>query len=205
MRFAFTDDQLAFRDAVRDLLAKECPPAAVRAAWDAADGPGRGLDPGVGRARGDGRARCRSRPRTTGGLGLTEVDLVLLLEESGVAALPGADRRARDGRCAARRRPPRDPGRSSPRRSPTTRSCRTPTWRRDLLLFDSVPWYLVDRRGRSSCALGPSVDHARRLAEVGVDARRRPTVVGRGFRRGTARSIAVRSAPPRSSSGWHVG
>ena len=33
MRFAFTDDQLAFRDAVRDLLAKECPPEVVRAAW----------------------------------------------------------------------------------------------------------------------------------------------------------------------------
>ena len=33
MRFAFTDDQLAFRDAVRDLLAKECPPSAVRDAW----------------------------------------------------------------------------------------------------------------------------------------------------------------------------
>ena len=32
MRFAFTDDQLAFRDAVRDLLAKECPPEVVRAA-----------------------------------------------------------------------------------------------------------------------------------------------------------------------------
>ena len=37
MHFAFTDDQLAFRDAVRDLLAKECPPAAVRAVWDAVD------------------------------------------------------------------------------------------------------------------------------------------------------------------------
>src|SRR5438067_2515575 len=31
MRFAFTDDQLAFRDAARDLLEKECPPHAVRA------------------------------------------------------------------------------------------------------------------------------------------------------------------------------
>jgi len=33
MRFAFSDEQIALRDAVRDLLAKECPPAAVRAAW----------------------------------------------------------------------------------------------------------------------------------------------------------------------------
>jgi alkylation response protein AidB-like acyl-CoA dehydrogenase len=39
MRFGFTEEQLAFRDAVRDLLEKECPPDAVRAAWDPA-GPG---------------------------------------------------------------------------------------------------------------------------------------------------------------------
>ncbi len=30
MRFAFTDDQLLFRDAVREFLTKECPPEAVR-------------------------------------------------------------------------------------------------------------------------------------------------------------------------------
>ena len=35
MRFALTDDQVAFRDAVRELLAKEATPAVVRAAWDA--------------------------------------------------------------------------------------------------------------------------------------------------------------------------
>src|SRR5262245_45187203 len=35
MDFAFTEDQLAFRDAVRDLLAGTCPPEAVRAAWEA--------------------------------------------------------------------------------------------------------------------------------------------------------------------------
>jgi hypothetical protein len=33
MRFAFSDEQLAFRDAVRDLLEKECSPTAVRVAW----------------------------------------------------------------------------------------------------------------------------------------------------------------------------
>ena len=33
MRFAFTDDQIAFRDAVRELLDKECTPAHVRDAW----------------------------------------------------------------------------------------------------------------------------------------------------------------------------
>ena len=34
MRFAFTEDQLAFRDAVADLLEKESPPQAVRAALE---------------------------------------------------------------------------------------------------------------------------------------------------------------------------
>ena len=38
MHFGFDDDQLAFRDAVRALLDKECPPDAVRAAGTA--GPG---------------------------------------------------------------------------------------------------------------------------------------------------------------------
>ena len=33
MRFAFTDDQLLFRDTVRDFFQKECPPDAVRASW----------------------------------------------------------------------------------------------------------------------------------------------------------------------------
>jgi alkylation response protein AidB-like acyl-CoA dehydrogenase len=78
MDFAFTEDQLAFRDAVRDLLAGTCTPADVRAAWDA-DDPwsaerwGALVEMGV-----VGLAE----------LGLTEVDLVLLLEEAGWAALP---------------------------------------------------------------------------------------------------------------------
>ena len=38
MRFAFTDDQQLFAEGLRDLLAKECTPAHVRAAWD--DGAG---------------------------------------------------------------------------------------------------------------------------------------------------------------------
>jgi alkylation response protein AidB-like acyl-CoA dehydrogenase len=84
MDFAFTDDQLAFRDAVRDLLAGTCPPEAVRAAWDA-DDPWSDdrwsalVDMGV---------VGLLVPEVDGGLGLSEVDLVLLLEEAGWAALP---------------------------------------------------------------------------------------------------------------------
>ena len=43
MRFAFTDDQLAFRDAVRELLDKECTPAHVRDAWTQRDRSRAGL------------------------------------------------------------------------------------------------------------------------------------------------------------------
>lgn len=84
MDFSFTADQLAFRDAVRDLLAGTCAPEAVRAAW-ADDDPwdaerwGALAEMGVvGLLVDEGH----------GGLGLTAVDLVLLLEEAGRAALP---------------------------------------------------------------------------------------------------------------------
>ena len=84
MEFAFTEDQLAFRDAVRDLLAKECPPAAVRAAWS--------NEHGRSGAAWDALARwacsARSVAEPDGGLGLTELDVVLLAEEAGYAALP---------------------------------------------------------------------------------------------------------------------
>lgn len=99
MRFAFDDDQLALRDAVRDLLAKECPPEVVRTAWPEAPDDG-------GPRKGDG-ARVEARrleqlwaaladmgglgvavPEAHGGLGLGPVDWVLLAEEAGYAALP---------------------------------------------------------------------------------------------------------------------
>lgn len=84
MEFAFTDDQLAFRDAVRDLLAKECPPAAVRTAWDNADG----RSGGAWNALGEMGVLGALVPESGGGLGLTELDVVLLAEEAGRAALP---------------------------------------------------------------------------------------------------------------------
>jgi alkylation response protein AidB-like acyl-CoA dehydrogenase len=84
MRFAFTDDQLAFRDAVRDLLEKECPPSTVRAAWTNADGRSGGAWAALG-AMGVLGALV---PETAGGLGLTVLDVVLLAEEAGRAALP---------------------------------------------------------------------------------------------------------------------
>ncbi len=83
MRFAFTDDQLAFRDAVRDLLAKECPPERVRAAWTNDDGRS-GAWPALAAMGVVGLTAAEA----AGGLGLDDLDLVLLLEETGRAALP---------------------------------------------------------------------------------------------------------------------
>jgi alkylation response protein AidB-like acyl-CoA dehydrogenase len=83
--FGFTDEQLAFRDGVRSLLADACPPAAVRRAWE--DGPG--YDATLWVALGDMGVLGMLAPEAAGGLGMDEVDLVLLLEESGRVALPG--------------------------------------------------------------------------------------------------------------------
>lgn len=85
MRFALSDDQAAFRDAVRDLLAKECPPAVVRAAWDAAPGE---LDRGVWDSLAAMGVLDLLVPEADGGLGLGETFLVPILEECGRAALP---------------------------------------------------------------------------------------------------------------------
>lgn len=70
MRFALDDDQVAFRDAVRDLLEKE--PPAARSTWDAL------VEMGVvGAMAAD----------ADGGLGLDAVTMVAILEETGYAAL----------------------------------------------------------------------------------------------------------------------
>ena len=70
MRFAFDEDRLAFRDAVRDLLAKE--PRDALPTWDAL------VEMGV---------TSVLVPEQDGGLGLDEVTLVAILEETGYAAL----------------------------------------------------------------------------------------------------------------------
>ncbi len=98
MRFAFTDDQLALRDAVRELLAAECSPEVVRAAWPVPDTDGQG--PGAG-ARAD-RARLDALwghlcdmgvigllvAEADGGMGFDEVAAAVVLAETGYAAVP---------------------------------------------------------------------------------------------------------------------
>ncbi|MCZ7526930.1 MAG: acyl-CoA dehydrogenase family protein [Acidimicrobiia bacterium] len=84
MRFAFSDEQVELRRAVRDLLAKECPPGVVRRAWTNE----------TGRTEGAWKALVGMgvlgvlAPEASGGLGGDEVDLVGVLEETGRAALP---------------------------------------------------------------------------------------------------------------------
>jgi alkylation response protein AidB-like acyl-CoA dehydrogenase len=85
MRFAWTDDQLAFRDAVRELLAKECPPAVVRDAWAARAGE---LDRGLWSSLEAMGVLAVLVPAEEGGLGLDECALVPILEETGRAAVP---------------------------------------------------------------------------------------------------------------------
>jgi len=84
MRFAFTEDQLAFRDAVRDLLERECPPAVVRDAWTNETG----RTPTVWGHLAEMGVLGALAPPAAGGLGLSFLDLVLVLEETGYAALP---------------------------------------------------------------------------------------------------------------------
>lgn len=81
MEFRFTDEQLEFRDAVRTFLEKECPPEVVRAAWD---GKPTDLWPRLAEMGVVGM----TAPEEHGGLGMNELDLVLVLEEAGRVALP---------------------------------------------------------------------------------------------------------------------
>lgn len=84
MRFAFTEDQLLFRDTVRDFLSKECSPEHVRYAW-VEDGR---LDEGPWKGLAEMGVIGLTVPESFGGMGMDELDLVLLLQETGRAAMP---------------------------------------------------------------------------------------------------------------------
>jgi alkylation response protein AidB-like acyl-CoA dehydrogenase len=82
MDWSFDPDQLEFRDAVRDVLRAGCDPAVVRAA-----GSGQ-LDRKVWSALAEMGVCGILAAENSGGLGLDERWLVLLLEEAGYVALP---------------------------------------------------------------------------------------------------------------------
>ena len=94
MRFALSDEQIEFRDAVRALLADTCGPDAVRAAWSDAELAGGGPGGGDGTVAAAWSALAEMGvlgicvPEAHGGLGMGDEDLVPLLVEVGRAALP---------------------------------------------------------------------------------------------------------------------
>lgn len=73
-----------FRDTVRALLERECPPEEVRKAWDSDTG----RSPERWRKLAEVGALGMLVPEKYGGLGMNEIDLVLPLEETGRAVLP---------------------------------------------------------------------------------------------------------------------
>ncbi|KAA2252597.1 acyl-CoA dehydrogenase [Solihabitans fulvus] len=85
MRFAPTEEQAAMRYALRELLADVDSPAVTRA-WARGDAaPGLA----VWRRLADLGVTGALVPEASGGLGLSEVELVLVLDELGYAGLPG--------------------------------------------------------------------------------------------------------------------
>jgi alkylation response protein AidB-like acyl-CoA dehydrogenase len=85
VHFAFTADQLELRDGLRDLLVETCPPAMVRAAWMESPGP----VPQIWKQLGAVGLLGLLAPVEVGGMGCSEVEIVLLLEECGRFAVPG--------------------------------------------------------------------------------------------------------------------
>ncbi|MGH0030312.1 MAG: acyl-CoA dehydrogenase family protein [Myxococcota bacterium] len=83
MRFEFTEDQLLLQSTVRDFLEGECGPERVRALWE--EGTGRSRD--LWRQLAEVGLVGALVPEAHEGMGLDEVDFVLLAEEVGRAGL----------------------------------------------------------------------------------------------------------------------
>lgn len=83
MRFDFTEDQRLLQRTVRDFLQGRCPPERVRALWDAPTGRSREL----WRELAEVGLVGALVPEAHEGMGLSEVDFVLLCEEMGRAGL----------------------------------------------------------------------------------------------------------------------
>lgn len=84
MRFEFDEEQRMLQKSVRDLLEQRCSAAEVRAAWSRTDG----RVPELWQRLAELGVLGITISAAQGGLGLGELDLVLLLEEAGRAALP---------------------------------------------------------------------------------------------------------------------
>jgi alkylation response protein AidB-like acyl-CoA dehydrogenase len=85
MRFAITSDQKLLTDGLAEVLAGECTPAVVRAAWD----DGTGHAPGLWATLGELGLFATLVPTEAGGMGGGMVEAVLLAEQLGRHAVPG--------------------------------------------------------------------------------------------------------------------
>jgi alkylation response protein AidB-like acyl-CoA dehydrogenase len=83
MYFGLSDDALALRDGLREVLASACSPAVIRAAWDG--DPSEALWKTLGSFGLPGLLAPESR----GGLGLDELSFVAAVEEAGWHGVPG--------------------------------------------------------------------------------------------------------------------
>ncbi|MEH6585309.1 MAG: acyl-CoA dehydrogenase family protein [Halioglobus sp.] len=84
MDFTFTEDQLLFQDSVRDFLVNEITPARIRAGWETQSG----RDPALWNQLAELGLTGMTVPEEHGGLGMSELDFVLLAQECGYVALP---------------------------------------------------------------------------------------------------------------------
>ncbi|NQX88917.1 MAG: acyl-CoA/acyl-ACP dehydrogenase [Halioglobus sp.] len=84
MDFTFTEDQLLFQDSVRDFLVNEVTPQRIRALWDTDSGRDDALWQQLAALGLTGLTVSEE----FGGLGMNELDFVLLAQEAGYVALP---------------------------------------------------------------------------------------------------------------------
>ena len=84
MDFTFTEDQLLFQDSVRDFLVNEVTPERIRATWETDSGRCAQLWGQLAELGLTGM----TVPEEHGGLGMNELDFVLLAQECGYVALP---------------------------------------------------------------------------------------------------------------------
>ncbi len=85
MRFAFNDDQLEFQKSLQNCLKRQCTAELIRKAWEGDNAPANNLwkdlqEMGILNAPGH---------EAMDGMDMSELDMILLFEESGRYALPG--------------------------------------------------------------------------------------------------------------------
>ena len=84
MDFTFSEDQLLFQESVRDFLVNEVTPERIRAGWESESG----RDEALWQQLAELGLTGITAPQEHGGLGMSELDFVLLAQECGYVALP---------------------------------------------------------------------------------------------------------------------